>query len=62
MCRLVPTQLALYACFIASLVRVVYGICYTPNGTATEELMPCNGTADVSLCCGAKDWCLSNGL
>ncbi|KAI1331197.1 hypothetical protein F5Y16DRAFT_295298 [Xylariaceae sp. FL0255] len=37
--------------------------CYHTNGTIMPEgYFACNTTAEVSICCGGGDFCLSNGL
>jgi hypothetical protein len=35
--------------------------CYFPSGSKSSDV-PCDPDADVSMCCGSRDACLSSGL
>ena len=35
--------------------------CYYPSGTKSNDV-PCDPNAEVSMCCGSVDACLSSGL
>jgi hypothetical protein len=47
--------------FIALLAPCVLGICYDPDGTATND-SPCYGGTEASFCCGLGWACLSNKI
>ncbi len=36
--------------------------CYDTAGNKHDTFLPCNASANVSVCCGASDYCLDNGL
>lgn len=36
--------------------------CYNPDGSLHPDQTPCNGTAEVTHCCGGGGACLTNGL
>lgn len=37
-------------------------ICYDTNGNEHDVFLPCDTSADVSVCCSNSDYCLDNGL
>jgi len=46
-------------CFLLPLVQAT---CYTTFGDIQDGDVPCDPDNDVSTCCSANDYCLSNGL
>ncbi|KAK6213506.1 hypothetical protein QIS74_09508 [Colletotrichum tabaci] len=43
------------------LVRAAANLCFFPGGIQARDV-PCDPTAEVSMCCGSVNACLSNGL
>ncbi|KAK2054209.1 hypothetical protein LY76DRAFT_649272 [Colletotrichum caudatum] len=41
--------------------RAAANLCFFPGGVQARDV-PCDPTAEVSMCCGSADACLSNGL
>lgn len=57
----------LHSRFLAAAVPLfqfvsVEAACYYPNGDLNPDDVPCNASADASVCCGRGWTCLSNGV
>ncbi|KAI1078405.1 hypothetical protein F5B20DRAFT_227924 [Whalleya microplaca] len=49
--------------FLLALAAESASTCFDTNGNSNDiKFVPCNPLAEVSVCCGATDYCLSNGL
>lgn len=58
---------AMYSRFLVAAVPLfqfvsVEAACYYPNGDLNPDDVPCNSSADASVCCGRGWTCLSNGV
>ena len=51
----------LFAFFSLLIAGLVDGLCYTPDGTLSNDV-PCNPDAPNSVCCTSGFLCMSNGL
>ncbi|KAI1502578.1 hypothetical protein F5X99DRAFT_152891 [Biscogniauxia marginata] len=49
---------------VSMLARIVSAasVCYDTSGNVKDNFVPCDTSADVSVCCTANDYCLDNGL
>ena len=60
-------QKVMYSLFLVASVSLFQSVsagsaCYYPNGDLNPDDVPCNPSADVSVCCGRGWTCLSNGV
>ncbi|KAK1994198.1 hypothetical protein LX36DRAFT_714066 [Colletotrichum falcatum] len=55
------TRAVLLALCFAAGVRAAANLCFFPGGVQARDV-PCDPTAEVSMCCGSAGACLSNGL
>ncbi|KAI1310835.1 hypothetical protein F5Y03DRAFT_8023 [Xylaria venustula] len=44
------------------LITQGHATCYDTSGNEKDTFLPCNPSADVSVCCSTSDYCLDNGL
>ncbi|GKT63044.1 hypothetical protein ColTof3_10383 [Colletotrichum tofieldiae] len=51
----------LSSCSFTAGVRAAANLCFFPGGIQARDV-PCDPTAEVSMCCGSVNACLSNGL
>ncbi|KAI1266175.1 hypothetical protein F5Y18DRAFT_382674 [Xylariaceae sp. FL1019] len=54
------------ACFYSSATATCFNVRGDPwsfvSSEPVEEWLPCNSTAEVTNCCGPRDYCMGNGL
>ncbi|KAI0147729.1 hypothetical protein GGR57DRAFT_475712 [Xylariaceae sp. FL1272] len=55
-----------FACFYSSANATCFNVRGDPwsfvSSEPVEEWLPCNSTAEVTNCCGPRDYCMGNGL
>ncbi|KAI0976243.1 hypothetical protein F4678DRAFT_416467 [Xylaria arbuscula] len=44
------------------LIAQSHATCYDTSGNEKDTFLPCNPSAEVSVCCSTSDYCLDNGL
>jgi len=57
-----PLRFLLLVISILNLALVVWGDCYWPDGTQSDEHVECQGGEHSKMCCMRRDLCLSNLL